>query len=49
MRLFKGPIVLVGGLLALQGAFAIDVDPENEGLSITRRSEGPVANIALRG
>ncbi|CAI7674824.1 unnamed protein product [Penicillium pancosmium] len=30
MRLFKGPIALVGGILALRGAFAIDVDPENE-------------------
>ena len=36
MRLFKGPIALVGGILALRGAFAIDVDPENEGMSITR-------------
>lgn len=36
MRLFKGPIALLGGILALRGAFAIDVDPENEGMSITR-------------
>lgn len=34
MRLFNGPIALLGGILALRGAVAIDVDPENEGMSI---------------
>jgi hypothetical protein len=33
MRLFKGSIALVGGILALRGAFAIDIDPESQGMS----------------